>query len=198
MDIGWEIDGFVLADGFDQESGCYTGLVVPQGGASFGQITDSTLLVHPEAATAQSPWGRASAAGSPRTMGPALPLSCVPSAGVQPTTGRVHRAKPDPVVPTPTPPRGTLASTASTASTPSGTGAISAASGREILAHLGAMDGVDLDITVEVHAKHPDGFPDDKVRILLENASALSSSPSGSRTERGVAQSPPPAPQYFW
>lgn len=44
---------------------------------------------------------------------------------------------------------------------------------QEILQHLAAMEGVDLDITVEIQARSIDGFPEDKVRIILENASAL-------------------------
>ena len=44
---------------------------------------------------------------------------------------------------------------------------------REVLQHLASMEGADLDITVEIRAHAPDGFPEDKVRIILENASAL-------------------------
>lgn len=44
---------------------------------------------------------------------------------------------------------------------------------QEVLQHLAALDGVDLDITVEIRAHMTDGFPEDKVRVILENARAL-------------------------
>ena len=50
---------------------------------------------------------------------------------------------------------------------------------QEILQHLSAMEGVDLDITVEIRASKSDGFPEDKVRVILENSSALKFDQSG-------------------
>jgi len=44
---------------------------------------------------------------------------------------------------------------------------------QEVLQQLAAVDGTQLDVTIEVHAKTPDGFPDDKVRVVLENARTL-------------------------
>ncbi len=52
-DITWESEGFALADGFDEASGKYTGLVLPSGDARSGQITDATLLVTPAVAARQ-------------------------------------------------------------------------------------------------------------------------------------------------
>ena len=54
---------------------------------------------------------------------------------------------------------------------------------QEILQHLAALDGVALDITVEIQARRADGFPDDKVRVILENARALKFKQSGFETE---------------
>ena len=174
VDIGWEIDGFVLAEGFDQESGRYTGLVVPHGGANFGQITDSTLLVHPDAVAAQQPAQTCEDCGQPAHDGPcstgALCAECGrPVHGGPCAPGRPEKV--DPVPPAPLARNTRFYGVYRVDAERYGRdfGRI----GQEILAHLAALDDVDLDVTVEVHAKHPGGFPDDKVRILLENASAL-------------------------
>jgi hypothetical protein len=50
---------------------------------------------------------------------------------------------------------------------------------QEILQHIASLDMVDLDITVEIQARRADGFPDEKVRVILENASALKFKQSG-------------------
>jgi hypothetical protein len=42
-----------------------------------------------------------------------------------------------------------------------------------VLQHLAAVDGAQLEIRVEISAIKPDGFPDDKVRIVTENARTL-------------------------
>jgi hypothetical protein len=44
---------------------------------------------------------------------------------------------------------------------------------QEIIQHLAAPGGVDLEISVEITARKKDGYPDDKVRIVTENARAL-------------------------
>jgi hypothetical protein len=43
----------------------------------------------------------------------------------------------------------------------------------EILPHLADPEAGELTITVEVEATQPDGFPEDKIRILTENARVL-------------------------
>jgi hypothetical protein len=44
---------------------------------------------------------------------------------------------------------------------------------QEILPHLADPDAGDLTITVEVEATRHGGFPDDKIRIITENARVL-------------------------
>jgi hypothetical protein len=44
---------------------------------------------------------------------------------------------------------------------------------QEILSHLADPDSGDLAITVEIEATRPSGFPDDKIRIITENARVL-------------------------
>lgn len=60
--ITWETDGFALATGHDPATGRYLGLVLPCRGVSFGQITDSTLLVRADLAVAQEAIDLAAAA----------------------------------------------------------------------------------------------------------------------------------------
>jgi hypothetical protein len=38
---------------------------------------------------------------------------------------------------------------------------------------LSAIDGVDLDITIEIDAAVKEGFAADKIRLILENARSL-------------------------
>ena len=76
-------------------------------------------------------------------------------------------------------PRRTPASTAPSASTPSGYGRDINRLYQEVIQHLAAPDGVDLEITVEINAVKKDGFPDDKARIVSENARTLKFDQSG-------------------
>ena len=50
---------------------------------------------------------------------------------------------------------------------------------QEVIQHLAAPEGVDLEITVEISASKKDGFPDDKARIVSENARTLKFDQSG-------------------
>jgi predicted AAA+ superfamily ATPase len=50
---------------------------------------------------------------------------------------------------------------------------------QEVIQHLAAPDGVDLEITVEIIAAKKDGFPDTTARIVSENARTLKFNESG-------------------
>ena len=50
---------------------------------------------------------------------------------------------------------------------------------QEVIQHLAAPEDVDLEITVEIKAVKKDGFPDDKARIVSENARTLKFDQSG-------------------
>jgi hypothetical protein len=43
----------------------------------------------------------------------------------------------------------------------------------EVLAHLAALPGAEVNVTLEVHVRVPDGVGDDVIRIVSENANAL-------------------------
>lgn len=44
---------------------------------------------------------------------------------------------------------------------------------QEIIQHLAAPDGIELEVRVEISARKADGYPDDKVRTVTENARTL-------------------------
>ena len=149
----FEEEGFALAEGFESSTGLYAGLVLPGGRSVFGAITDQTLVVKPEVAKAQVP-----AAVTPPVD---LPI------GTSTATTSVTAAS------------GVVEPKISTRFF----GVYEVDSERysrdlnrlsqEILQHLSSIDGVDLDITIEIHAVVKEGFAADKIRVILENARSL-------------------------
>lgn len=157
----WEIDGFALASGYVETTGRYIGLVIPHQD-SLGFVTDAVLLVDPEAALRQRREDtyseQASADGNDVVV-------TETSQGAFTLTG-------DPIG-TPAPP--------STYTRFFGVVEIdSQRYGREftrlqqeIIAHLVATEASSVRITVELDATRPDGFGDDTVRTVSENARVL-------------------------
>jgi hypothetical protein len=152
--ITWEREGYALADGYDEASGRYTGLVRPGGDAHYGQITDATLLVLPAAAAQQveadeheedqtpdgGPGGESTGTG-----GHTLPPP-------EPTNRRyfgVYSVDPERF------------------------GRDMTRLSQEILQPLTSVEGAQVRISVEIHAERANGFPEDKVRIIEENARTL-------------------------
>jgi len=45
--------------------------------------------------------------------------------------------------------------------------------GDEIVQHLNALGGADVEVTIEVHASVPNGIPENVVRTVSENAKTL-------------------------
>jgi len=149
----FEEEGFALSEGFDSATGIYVGLVLPGGRSTFGAITDQTLIVKPVVAIAQLP--------AVVTAPVDLPGGTTPA--------------PTPVTPTP----GVVEPVASTRFfgvyevDPERYSRDLNRLSQEILQHLSSIDGVDLDITIEIHAAVKEGFAADKIRVILENARSL-------------------------
>jgi len=149
----FEQEGFALSEGFDGASGIYAGLVLPGGRSTFGAITDQTLIVKPEVAKAQLP--------------EVVPPPVDVSVGTTPA--------PTSVITTP----GVLEPKASTRFfgvyevDPERYSRDLNRLSQEILQHLSSIDGVDLVITIEIHAAVKEGFAADKIRVILENARSL-------------------------
>ncbi len=95
-ELTWDAEGFAVAGGYDEQTGRYVGLMVPHEDA-FGQVTDQSLLVRPEVALAQRDRERAdraaaaaSAAGSVAeapVAGGVLPGGSAGSTGTSTVTG---------------------------------------------------------------------------------------------------------------
>ena len=165
----WEADGFALADRLDDATGRYEGLVIPGGDARFGMITDSTLIVRPDVALAQEPvpppevlcprCGRLAHPGNCDDAPPALCAKC----------GELAHDGPCET----TPPVKNTRFFGVYSVDPERYSRDLTRLSQEILQHIAALDGVDLQVTVEIHARRPEGFPDDKARVILENARTL-------------------------
>ena len=149
----FEQEGFALSEGFDGATGVYVGLVLPGGRSAFGAITDQTLLVKPEVAKAQLPEVMTPPADFPGGTTPE-PTSVTSTPGVvEPKASTrffgVYEVDPE-----------RYSRDLNRLS-------------QEILQHLSSIDGVDLDITIEIHAAVKEGFAADKIRVILENARSL-------------------------
>ena len=152
----WELDGFALAESYDQTTGTYRGLATHTQG-SIGTLTDSVLVVHPKVAQHPDPPATSSAdaalSASPvgtRTVPVSTPGARSPVAARPENRRFFGVAKVD----------------------PERYGREFTRLAQEVLQHL-AGEGVSLEVTVEITATRSDGFAADKVRIVTENARTL-------------------------
>jgi predicted AAA+ superfamily ATPase len=195
----WDQDGFAVASGYDEPSGQYIGLQIPTEDMP-PQLTDTTLLVRPDRAIAQRERERAeqeavraAAAAAAAAAAGAGTVGTVPvGTGTDPGTSAGPAGVPVPgngSVQGPFIPHGSTPTAGSVPTAPPaprntrffGTVRLDPERyGRdinrlyqEVIQHLAAPEGVDLEITVEITASKKDGFPDDKTRIVSENARTL-------------------------
>jgi hypothetical protein len=153
----WEEEGFALADGYDEERGRYRGLVLPSDDIPVA-VTDATLIVRPDRAAAQ--------AASERRQ------ATTEHAGTEP-----QQVEPAPIEPVSDDPRFTrFFGSKLLQSDRYATDFRKVA--EEILAPLGSVPGVRLNVTIEIEAVAPEGFDDAKVRTVKENAATLKFDPS--------------------
>ncbi|MGW4101966.1 DUF499 domain-containing protein [Streptomyces sp. NPDC004976] len=173
--ITWEHDGFALATGHDAAADRYLGLVLPCRSVSFGQITDTTLLVRADLALAQEAADLAEAAA--RRQEPSDPQEAADgsnqNSGGGPSPSESPRPGPGTPAPAPSPlPRVPTRFYAHARLDTEQYSKQATKYAFEILQHLEAV-GADVEITVEIQATAPGGFPADKVRTLTENANTL-------------------------
>lgn len=176
-ELTWEVEGFALAEGYDGDRGRYDGLTIPHEG-SFGQVTDATLLVLPEAARRQQ-----QAELPPPPAGDTAVV--VPPGGAGDGSGDGGAAiavRPDPPPPDPPPPDPPHPGPPAPENVRFfGSVAINAERygrefnriAQEVLQHLQAAADAQLQVRVEISATKPDGFADDTVRTVTENARTL-------------------------
>ena len=153
----WEQEGFALADGFDEETARYRGLVLPMD-ASTVSVTDATIIVKPGLALAQRE-------------------SDEPELGGQ---GQPGNGEPPPEPPQP--PKESDAKRRYFGSKQLQADRYASEFKKiadEVLAPLTATPDVELTVTIEVEASAPNGFEDAKVRTVSENAATLKFEQSG-------------------
>ena len=152
----WVTEGFALATSIRDDR--FEGLTIPEAGAVFGEITDSTLLVVPERALAQrSHEGAVLPSGEPIPSGTAGQGSDSRDPGAAPAAGSKEALS-------------------------RFFGVVKISGDRygkalkdlqlEILPHLDDPEA-ELEITVEIRARRDGGFSEEKRRIVSENAQVL-------------------------
>jgi hypothetical protein len=160
LDVAFVDTGFALASGFDSATGDFVDLAVPLEDTEFAPFDDRTLVVRPDLAVAQRERERAS----------------------QPSeeSKRDHPPEPtdDPAPPSPGPaPRKVVANaTFSLRHVVDATGDIAGelqTIGQEILDLLHRAGPDVLDITLTVDAQRADGFDENTVRAVKQNAGDL-------------------------
>jgi hypothetical protein len=162
--ITWEQDGFALAAHRDEASGEFDGLAIPHHD-SFGLITDAVLLVRPDIALDQrSEASHAPTGADVGSVGTESSNVVVPDDGSVTGEGQVAA---------PAVPRAKTRFFGVFHVDPQKYGRDLTRLQQEILPHLADPDTGDLTITVEIEATRPDGFADDKIRIVTENARVL-------------------------
>jgi predicted AAA+ superfamily ATPase len=182
--LTWDIDGFAVATGYDEATGKYLGLAIPAENP-VPPVSDTTLLVHPDRARAQREAERAEQEAARAAAAAAGGGTAGGTDGSADADGQVlGGSMPGPVaVPGGS---GPLGITPPTFPAPKNTrfyGTIRLDPERyvrdfgrlyqEVIQHLAAPEGVDLEITIEIEASKNDGYPDDKARIVTENARTL-------------------------
>lgn len=183
-ELTWEAHGFALATGYDEATGQYEGLALPMENMP-PPISDSTLLVHPSRAIAQREAERvaeeasrsnaaavaANASGSDASTGSGAQTSAgsVSAAGaISGQSGAITASN----APAPSQPKNTRFYGIYHLD-PERYGKDITKVSQEVIQHLAAQEGVDLEIAVEIRAVKKDGFPDATVRIVSENARTL-------------------------
>jgi predicted AAA+ superfamily ATPase len=173
-DLAWDIEGFALASGYDEATGRFAGLAIPQQDV-IGQITDSTLLVRSDLALAQrdaeiaereaARAATGSAGPEPEGRGVVTPAGQVRDPGDEGSRVPAPEEKP-------AGPRNTRFFGVAEVSPERYARDLTRLS-QEVIQHLASVEGAELEIRVEITARHPGGYPDDKVRNVNENARTL-------------------------
>lgn len=162
----WEQDGFALAQGYDEETQRYQGLVLPTDGMNVA-VNDALLIVQPSRAKAQR-----AAESAAESMTEPRPQ---PDDAQDAETGREAPGA-----------RSGVQGTAETSQPPKKTRFFGSKEldqqryavdfkkvAEEVLAHLAATPGANLSVRIEIEATTPQGFDETKIRTVSENARTL-------------------------
>jgi predicted AAA+ superfamily ATPase len=159
----WEQEGFALADGYDDTTAKYRGLVLPTDGVTTA-VTDATVIVQPDRAKAQR----------------GADLSPDGGDGGGTGSGNGDEGGGDPPPPPPPPPPAGKTRYFGTKNLQADRYASDFKKlAEEVLGPLAATAGVTLSVTVEIEATTHRGFDDAKIRTVSENATTLKFEQSG-------------------
>ena len=164
-EITWEIEGFALADGYDDATGHYRGLAIPHEN-TFGPITDTTLVVTPAAARAQRDAERKEALAQQAS-------ETASDSGVESSTPASPVAAPAAAEEANLGPAATTRFYGVIKVNPERYGRDLARVAQEVLQHLAADPTTKLDVTIEVTATSDEGFAPETIRTVTENAKTL-------------------------
>lgn len=167
-ELFWQDTGFALATGWDGQR--YTGLSIPGTAARAPEITDSVLIVQPGRALNQV---QEDDARRTPDVEPDLPEPCPPQRSDSATT----HSPPTSQQPS-APPKLTRFYGVKELDAERYAGDF-AKLAQEVVAQLAAVEGVQLEVRVEITAYTPRGFDEAKVRTVRENATVLKFSDSG-------------------
>jgi len=160
----WQSESFALADRYDDATDRYNGLWLP-GDTGRAPVTDATLIVKPTPAEAQRAEEVAAAATSAPESG----------ADAQPTGAAAASAAPGGATTAAPAPARRPAATRYVGSAPISAERYSADFAKiatEVLTNL-AASGAKLTISLSIDAIHPDGFTEQQLRTIRENATTL-------------------------
>ncbi|SDF11628.1 Predicted ATPase, AAA+ superfamily [Cellulosimicrobium cellulans] len=179
----WTDEGFAIAYGFDADTGAYDRLWLPGDVPEPLSLSDSMLLVRPDRALAQRAAEQVPVDGGLDAGGASGGTSGGDDGGD--TGGRAPAPTPGPVgnppSPGPTPPRRPVQRRFFGAKvlSPERYAGDFAKVTQEVIQHLAAADAVDLEVRIEITATAPDGFTEQQVRTVRENATQLTFDQAG-------------------
>ncbi|BCW69970.1 Swt1 family HEPN domain-containing protein [Arthrobacter sp. NicSoilB8] len=170
----WQNDAFALADAFDDATERYIALWLPQEKPEKVYLTDDTLLVKPEHAAQQRAKESQSAGecidgtadGIGKSQTPVPNQTNGGSTTAPPGTGGAT------MTPPPTKPTQRRFFGVKTLNSEKYAADFSKVQ-QEVLAHLDAVEGVQLEVRIEITAMAPAGFSEQQVRTVRENATQL-------------------------
>jgi predicted AAA+ superfamily ATPase len=158
----WRDETFAYADGIDEKTGRYLGLKA--GDRCLPKI--GGFLAKCQVADLQMSQDRA------REQGPGMPVSIIPGTPANPTQPRIFN---DPVLPRPgiTTPKVLRRFHGHVQLNPGRTGRDAGNIAEAIIQHLALLNGAEVEVTMEVKARIPQGASEQIVRTVTENCRTL-------------------------
>jgi predicted AAA+ superfamily ATPase len=184
----WQDEGFALAAGLDESTGRYIGLWIPGDVPEPAIVPDTWYLVRPDRATTQRA-AETSTAATAHALSPAT-RSAPSDAGAIPRPA-VSRGEPDGQGDDTDVEHGSSGRPSGTLRRFYGTKTLDPVTyvkdwnllREELISALTAAEGTSIEITVDIQATNPGGFPEHTIRTVRENAETLGLDQKGFESE---------------